>query len=751
MKQLVLNTTSKIVLLSCTLFIGQYAVAQSNLTTAQYIEVYKNMAIDEMDRSGIPASIKLAQGILESNSGNSELARFSNNHFGIKCHNGWAGGEYYKKDDDRNSKGELIKSCFRVYGSPYESYIDHTAFLSGKQRYAFLFNYPKEDYISWAKGLKTAGYATAPTYPEKLIRVIEENNLSQYDYLTNRPQPMAQHTTPPPVKKDPVPVVVETPKPVVIPEAKEEETVAETPPVATPSPNDWGTASLDNMAEIRESATSEETVFPKQYQSGIFTINQVKVVSSKKEDTPYEVAVRYDLTVKKLLKYNDLKQGDKLITNQYVFLQSKRGKYRDPRTYHRVAASDNMYIISQLYGIKLNSLKSRNLLEGNEEPAIGQKVYLNGKAKSKPILRKRTIQRPKSNKRVPKKDIRNFVDEPLTKLSENIKPKQEKQTPSKKSSKRKTDKKDNKRVYDAVTTRTAKTIAKEQTEIEATEEHTPNPIVKTDKPGKKQPMTSPKKKDQPTVVTTPEQSTIVTPEPTVSIPPVSIPEIEEEKQQTVVHTPTVVSPSTAPEIQHPVNTKPGSPVHQPVETTVHQPIETTVHQSSSSSNEMQTPSNETVEVISEYYIVVDEDGNMKKVPIGASASTTIVEPSVQETVIQEPVVQEPIVQETYQQPVVEEEFVIRSEPVIPVVEPQGEPYYMEESVVQQTTPSPQNWNSTDTSVETATQRARTHTVQKGDTLYSLSKKYDVNIQMIRDINGISMNTIKVGQTLRLDY
>lgn len=737
MKRLVLNTSKLIVLLSCTLFIGQYAVAQSNLTTEQYIEMYKNLAIDEMDRSGIPASIKLAQGILESSSGNSELARYSNNHFGIKCHNGWAGGEYYKKDDDRDHKGQLIKSCFRVYGSPYESYMDHTAFLSGKQRYAFLFNYPKEDYISWAKGLKTAGYATSPTYPEKLIRVIEENNLTQYDYMTNRAQPIAQQSTPAPIKKEQAPII-ETPKPVIAQEIKKEETVIKTPEPPAPSPNDWGTASIDNMTEIRESATNE-TVFPKKYQSGIFTINQVKAVSSKKGDTPYEIAVRYDLSVKKLLKYNDLKQGDQLISNQYVFLQSKRGKYRDPRTYHRVSANDNMYIISQLYGIKLNSLKIRNQLEGKEEPAIGEKIFLNGKAKSKPILRKRTIERPKQNKRVPKKEIKNFVDEPLAKLSDSMKPKQEKKAPAKKSSSRKSDRKDNKRVYDAVTTRTAKaakgTIAKEQTEIEATEEHTTVSSVESNIPVKKQPTTNPPVKEQSTVVTRPEQ------QPSVSIPAVTMPEISEEKQQTV-HTPAVAVPSeTKSEVQYPVNTKPGYTSNQPIESTV---------QTAPSATEMQTPANETVEVISEYYIVVDEDGNMKKVPIGSS-------PAVVETPVQETIVQETI-QETYQQPVIEqpvvrEEHVIRSEPVAPaqtIEQPQGEPYYVEETVAQQTVPSPQNWEQ-ETVVETTTQSTRTHTVQKGDTLYSLSKRYNINIQKLRDINSISMNTIKVGQTLRLAY
>jgi|GEM_PF-31211 len=720
MKRLLLNTSFvRATLLSCTLLISQFVVAQSSKTTPQqYIEMYQSMAIDEMDRSGVPASITLAQGILESNCGNSELARYANNHFGIKC-GGWTGGEYYKKDDDRDHKGNLIKSCFRVYGSAYESYIDHTAFLAGKQRYAFLFNYPKEDYISWAKGLKTAGYATNPAYAHKLIRVIEENNLSQFDYMTNRPQQLAQTTTvTPPVRNEQqsvVEVVTPTPKETTVVTVPETSTTTPELEQQTPSPNDWGTASFDSMGEIRESA-SGGTVFPKQYRSGIFTINQVKVVSAKKGDTPYEVAVRYDITVKKLLKFNDLRQGDKLITNQYVFLQRKRGKYRDPKTYHIVSAEDNIYIISQLYGIKLNSLKSRNLLVGKEEPAIGAKIYLNGKAKTKPILRKKTVKRPKTkNERIPKKDIKNFVDEPLAKVSESMKPKQSQQTTTKKSSKSKTDKRNEKRIYDAVTSQNVKTktsISKEQIELEAIEERTPSPnaVASYEQPRENKTIVA-----QPTVTTT----TISTPVTTTTAP---TPVVSQPEPQNVD-----VPAVTLPEME---------------------PTPTAVQ-------EMSTPDKQTVEVISEYYIIVDEDGNMKKVPINGS-STIVETPNVIEQTVAptpEPVIAQPVITQTYQTPVVTEEHIIRSEPIQTtqvISEPVGEPFYVEETkptIIQESTT--QTWSEPAKTTNPVSYQPSTHVVKKGDTLYSLSKKYQIKIQTIRDLNGITMNTIKVGQTIRL--
>lgn len=143
-------------------------------TTEEYVAQFKVIAINEMHRTGIPASIKLAQGILESGSGNSRLAREANNHFGIKCHKGWTGESVYEDDDAPNE-------CFRKYKDPATSYLDHSSFLMTRDRYAFLFDYDKTDYKRWAHGLKKAGYATNPQYAPLLIGLIERYNLHQYD------------------------------------------------------------------------------------------------------------------------------------------------------------------------------------------------------------------------------------------------------------------------------------------------------------------------------------------------------------------------------------------------------------------------------------------------------------------------------------------------------------------------------------------------------------------------------------------
>lgn len=162
-----------------------YVENHLTVETLDYIDEYKDLAVVEMYRSGIPASIILAQGILESNSGQSKLANSSNNHFGIKCKKYWTGRKYFHKDDDYDKKGNLTDSCFRAYQDPVESYVDHSNFLMYTARYQVLFQYEKSDYYNWAHGLKSCGYATDKEYANKLIRKIELYNLSIFDKWQN--------------------------------------------------------------------------------------------------------------------------------------------------------------------------------------------------------------------------------------------------------------------------------------------------------------------------------------------------------------------------------------------------------------------------------------------------------------------------------------------------------------------------------------------------------------------------------------
>jgi LysM repeat protein len=152
---------------------GDAIASYTSYTSLSYIDRFKTIAIQEMNLYGIPASITLAQGLFESGSGNGELARVANNHFGIKCNNGWKGKNYYRDDDNHND-------CFRVYDRPEDSFRDHSEFLK-RPRYAKLFELDKNDYQGWANGLKAAGYATNPNYPQLLINLVKKYNLDQYD------------------------------------------------------------------------------------------------------------------------------------------------------------------------------------------------------------------------------------------------------------------------------------------------------------------------------------------------------------------------------------------------------------------------------------------------------------------------------------------------------------------------------------------------------------------------------------------
>jgi len=159
--------------------------AEADRLAYNYIEQYKELAIVEMYRSGVPASITMAQALHESNLGTSNLATKANNHFGIKCKHYWKGDTYYHKDDDLNAQGKLIESCFRAYSSSLDSYVDHSNFLKNSSHYMHLFFLDKYDYESWAKGLQKAGYATDKKYAEKLIKKIVDYNLAELDKAEN--------------------------------------------------------------------------------------------------------------------------------------------------------------------------------------------------------------------------------------------------------------------------------------------------------------------------------------------------------------------------------------------------------------------------------------------------------------------------------------------------------------------------------------------------------------------------------------
>lgn len=284
--------------------------AERRISRDEYIDKFKDDAIMEMHQSGVPASITLAQGILESGDGNSPLAVYANNHFGIKCHTTWKGETFLLDDDEKNE-------CFRKYPSVYDSYKDHSDFLTSRSRYAFLFELKITDYKGWAKGLKEAGYATHPKYAELLIDLIEKHELYQYD--------------------------------------------------------------LHAKVEKKQLVKKKSTVSLAQGNSSrvVKLRNNIKYTFVSEGDDVASIASDFDMNVWQINKYNDLDKSDKLIVGEIIYLQPKRNKAVED--FHTVKSGETMRKISQLYGIKLRKLYKKNNMTIGSQPQTGVKLSLRKK------------------------------------------------------------------------------------------------------------------------------------------------------------------------------------------------------------------------------------------------------------------------------------------------------------------------------------------------------------------------------------
>lgn len=309
------------------------ARAQEDATT-QYILKYRGIAEQEMERTGVPAAISLAQGILESQSGTGWLVEHSHNHFGIKCKSNWTGPVIYHNDDKRHE-------CFRVYRTDDSSWRDHSDFLKNTARYAFLFYLNPLDYKAWAYGLKQAGYATRKDYPQQLIGLIERYHLQQYSRLA-------------------------------LAEEKKED-------------QDGFAAMLEKKTEAdsRRNGTPAATPAPVPpsagYPAGVFRINGRDVVYLQRGTDLITVAERHHIRLGRLISYNEL-PGGVLQDNMLVYLQKK--KKTGLHATHVLAAGESLHAVAQEEGIRLKWLLRRNGIREGETPRAGTVLYLQGQAPS---------------------------------------------------------------------------------------------------------------------------------------------------------------------------------------------------------------------------------------------------------------------------------------------------------------------------------------------------------------------------------
>lgn len=290
-------------------FISNHGFAQSAEVIKNYIDRYKEVAIEEMQRTGVPAAITLAQGIHETGAGTSDLVLKSNNHFGIKCKTEWNGPAVYHDDDAR---GE----CFRKYDDPIQSYRDHSDFLKNRPYYASLFKLDPLDYKAWSYGLKKAGYATNPKYPQILIKLIEDYNLQDYTLVAmNLKQPDTNNAS-------------------------------------------FASNSTTIQPETAQTAKVEKKDLKQIYPSTVFKINNTKVLLVLKGTSFLKVATENEIGLSRLFDFNDMPEQEVAADDQLVFLQRKRKV--GEKEFHIVEEGETVYDIAQSEGIRLEQLMELN-------------------------------------------------------------------------------------------------------------------------------------------------------------------------------------------------------------------------------------------------------------------------------------------------------------------------------------------------------------------------------------------------------
>ncbi len=311
---------------------------QRNQAYVDYIQKYAHIAVSEQAKFGIPASITLAQGLLESGAGKSELALKSNNHFGIKCHTGWTGERTYHDDD-------AAQECFRKYKNVSESYDDHSLFLTSRPRYADLFSLKATDYKGWAHGLKKAGYATDPNYANKLIKIIEDYGLHQLDTQGSLGSGYQMVTE------------------------KESD-------FNTNNQSGKKTDKKRNVRKDRRNATTVMGYVPAYRQHEVERTNGVRCVVAQAGDTYASIADEFDLQESDLLRFNDLNSVQQLEQGEKVYLAPKKAKAPKGNSYYQVKAGDTARDISQRYGIRLKKLYDLNGMSYKQGVKIGQSLRL---------------------------------------------------------------------------------------------------------------------------------------------------------------------------------------------------------------------------------------------------------------------------------------------------------------------------------------------------------------------------------------
>ena len=354
----------KICMLLSSILIMVCVFAQPTEKGTIYMNTYKDIAINEMIRTGVPASITIAQGMLESLYGESDLAAKSNNHFGIKCKTEWTGDKVYHDDD---SKGE----CFRVYKTASDSYKDHSDFLKNRPYYTSLFQLDPLDYEGWARGLKKCGYATETNYPLLLIKIINDYNLNQLSLVAMKMKHESVSDTSA-LSLDNNPAYLKEISKDSITAAKAVITKSNTIEPEADSAEEFIV-----QKELKKDSTIKPAIVEKKksiYPDSIFTINHSKVIFATAGTSLLSIANKFNISFDKLLDFNDLEEVDILSTDQLIFLERKLKK--GATDFHIAVPDETLYDICQKEGVMMKSVLEYNNFNKNSKPNGGQKILL---------------------------------------------------------------------------------------------------------------------------------------------------------------------------------------------------------------------------------------------------------------------------------------------------------------------------------------------------------------------------------------
>jgi Mannosyl-glycoprotein endo-beta-N-acetylglucosaminidase len=376
--------------------VGAQELAFSDAQVAKYINKFKDLAIAEQVRTGVPAAITLAQGLLETGCGTSPLAIEAKNHFGIKCKKDWT-GETMLHDDD------AMQECFRKYPSDNESYIDHSNFLKNNRRYSFLFDIPAENYKDWAVGLRRAGYATSPTYSARLITLIEKHGLQQF---TDQAQVTIRKTTEILLLKEQQSVQDKT-KEIELAAANKKrikDSIAQAKAqqreldLAAKAQAKLDKEAADAKAKLAKEAEENNSKSEKEKSITVEKATSEKVnpdkylglegFYAKKGDRLLQASTERNIRYQKLLELNDL-DDEELPVDMFIFTEKKYKKSPSKKS-HLVLEGEDMVIIAQREAMQLRQLLALNLLKINDTPAMGQRIYLQDEVSRAPLLRGQT-------------------------------------------------------------------------------------------------------------------------------------------------------------------------------------------------------------------------------------------------------------------------------------------------------------------------------------------------------------------------